>query len=33
MNSQMLQHRGDRIIFFSMWPLSSKLLVENAHEW
>ena len=32
MNSQMLQHRRDKVIF-SMWPLSSNLLVENAQEW
>ena len=32
MNSQMLQHRRDKVIFF-MWPLSSNLLVENAQEW
>ena len=32
MNSQMLQHRRDKVIF-SMWPLISNLLVENAQEW
>ena len=30
MNSQMLQHRGDKVICLSMRPLRSNLLVENA---
>lgn len=31
--SQMLQDRGDKVIFLSMRPLRSNLLVENAQEW
>ena len=30
MNSQLLQHRGEKVIFLSMRPLRSNLLVENA---
>ena len=33
MNSQMLQHRGEKVNFSSMRPLRSNLLVENAQEW
>ena len=32
MNSQMLQHRGDKVIFLSMRPLRSNLLVSNLHK-
>lgn len=32
MNSQILQHRRDKVFFFSIWPLSSNLLLENAQE-
>jgi hypothetical protein len=33
MNSQMIQHRRDKVFFFFIWPLSSNLLVKNAQEW
>lgn len=33
MNAQMLQHKGNKVIFLSMRPLRSNLLVENAQEW
>ena len=33
MNSQMIQHRGDRVIILSMRTLRSNLLVSNLQKW